>query len=63
VCELPQFEVPSLIQLCRAAIRSHIRRNLFSTNPIQMQFEIGLTKETDEQQVRNIYKIESNFPF
>ncbi|KAI6183509.1 Protein-L-isoaspartate O-methyltransferase domain-containing protein 1 isoform X2 [Aphelenchoides bicaudatus] len=47
--ELPRFNARSLAELCRTKIRAHLRRNVFATHPIQMQFEIGLTKEVDEQ--------------
>jgi hypothetical protein len=48
-CQLPAVTVRTLAELCRTSIRAHLRRNVFVTHPIQMQFEIGLTKEPDEQ--------------
>lgn len=47
--QLPSTPVKTLAELCRTTIRAHIRRKVFATHPIQMQFEIGLTKEIDDQ--------------
>jgi hypothetical protein len=49
-CKLPSDTIKTLAETCRIAIRAQIRRNLFNTHPIKMQFEIGLTKEADDQE-------------
>lgn len=41
---MPAATIPPLSHLCRTAIRHYIRRSVFVRQPIQMQFEIGVTK-------------------